>query len=115
MAHKRKFLETFRRWEVLFKRKDNGDVQAEKWLIAEYYDSLRHLSAEGFDVLTRQLKERCTFFPTIRECLDLTRPADRYDYSHPFHHSKPMLLQCDVMAQIAAPRPVLAIVDDSHS
>jgi hypothetical protein len=85
VAHKRKFIETFRRWEVLFKRKDSGDVQAEMWLIAEYYDSLKHLSAEGFDTLTAMLKERCTFFPTIRECLELTQ-AGRYDYSHPFRH-----------------------------
>ena len=84
MGHKRAFLETFRRWEVLFKRKDAGDMQAEKWLIAEYYDSLGHLSADGFDVLTRLLKENCTFFPTIRECLDLMRPKDRYDWGHPF-------------------------------
>lgn len=83
-AHKRKFLETFRRWEILFKRKDSGDVQAEKWLIAEYYDSLKHLSAEGFDVLTRELKEHCVFFPSIKECLDLTRPSGRYDWGHPF-------------------------------
>ena len=82
--HKRAFLETFRRWEVLFKRKDAGDMQAEKWLIAEYYDSLGYLSADGFDVLTRLLKENCTFFPTIRECLDLMRPKDRYDWGHPF-------------------------------
>ena len=82
--HKRAFLETFRRWENLFKRKDNGDEQAEKWLIAEYYDSLGHLSPEGLNVLTRMLKEHCTFFPTIRECLDLMRPKDRYDWGHPF-------------------------------
>ena len=84
MGHKRAFLETFRRWEVLFKRKDAGDMQAEKWLIAEYYDSLGYLSADGFDVLTRLLKENCTFFPTIRECLDLMRPKDHYDWGHPF-------------------------------
>ena len=96
MDHKRAFLETFRRWEVLFKRKDAGDMQAEKWLIAEYYDSLGHLSADGFDVLTRLLKENCTFFPTIRECLDLMRPKDRYDWGHPFlsvhnGHSSPLI------------------------
>ena len=84
MDHKRAFLETFRRWEVLFKRKDAGDMQAEKWLIAEYYDSLGHLSLEGMNVLTRMLKENCTFFPTIRECLELMRPKDRYDWGHPF-------------------------------
>lgn len=82
--HKRAFLETFRRWEVLFKRKDTGDTQADKWLIAEYYDSLGHLSAEGFNVLTRLLKENCVFFPSIKECLDLMRPKDRYDWGHPF-------------------------------
>lgn len=82
--HKRAFLETFRRWEVLFKRKDSGDVQADRWLIAEYYDSLGHLSVEGMNVLTRLMKENCTFFPTIRECLDLMRPKDRYDWGHPF-------------------------------
>jgi hypothetical protein len=82
--HKRAFLETFRRWELLFKRKDTGDMQAEKWLIAEYYDSLGHLSVAGFEALTRLLKENCTFFPTVRECLDLMRPKDRYDWGHPF-------------------------------
>jgi hypothetical protein len=86
LAHRRKFLETFRRWELLFKRKDNGDVEAEKWLISEYYDSLRHLTAEGFDTLTRMLKERCTFFPTIRECIELTRCAPT-DYGHPFYRA----------------------------
>jgi hypothetical protein len=82
--HKRAFLETFRRWEALFKRKDSGDTQAEKWLIAEYYDSLGHLSPDGFNTLTRLLKENCTFFPSIKECLDLMRPKDRYDWGHPF-------------------------------
>lgn len=82
--HKRAFLETFRRWEVLFKRKDTGDTQADKWLIAEYYDSLGHLSPEGFNVLTRLLKENCVFFPSIKECLDLMRPKDSYDWGHPF-------------------------------
>ena len=79
-AHKRAFLETFRRWEILFKRKDGGSVEAEKWLIAEYYDSLKHLSPEGFAALTRILKEECTFFPTIRECLERTRPKGPYDF-----------------------------------
>lgn len=82
--HKRAFFEMFRRWEVLFKRKDTGDVQADKWLIAEYYDSLGHLSPDGMQALTRLLKENCTFFPSIRECLDLMRPKDRYDWGHPF-------------------------------
>jgi hypothetical protein len=95
--HKRAFLETFRRWEVLFKRKDAGDMQAERWLIAEYYDSLGHLSLEGMNVLTRLLKENCTFFPTIRECLDLMRPKDKYDWGHPFlsvhnGHASPLIV-----------------------
>ena len=80
--HKRAFLQTFRRWESLFKRKD-GDVQSDKWMVAEYYDSLKFLSEGGFDSLTKLLKENCIFFPTIKECLDFTRP-DRYDYSNPF-------------------------------
>lgn len=84
VEHKRAFLETFRRWEVLFKRKDTGDAQADKWLIAEYYDSLGHLSAEGFQTLTRMLKENCVFFPSIKECLDLMKPRDHYDWRHPF-------------------------------
>lgn len=54
------------------------------WMIAEYYQSLGHLSAEGLDTLTRLLKANCTFFPTIKECLDLMRPKDRYDWGHPF-------------------------------
>jgi len=76
----------------LFKRKDAGDMQAERWLIAEYYDSLGNLSLEGMNVLTRLLKENCTFFPTIRECLDLMRPKDKYDWGHPFlsvHNGQP--------------------------
>lgn len=81
-AHKRHFLQTFRRWEILFKRKD-GNVDADKWLIAEYYDSLGHLSEAGLDALTKILKETCTFFPTIKECLDATR-CDQYDWGHPF-------------------------------
>ena len=91
LQHKRAFLETFRRWEILFKRKDSGDTQAEKWLIAEYYDSLGHLSPEGLQALTRLLKENCTFFPSIKECLDLMRPKDQYDWGHPFRANPPHL------------------------
>lgn len=61
---------------MLFKRRD-GDEAAEQWLIAEYYDSLRHLSRSDLDVLTGKLKRSVTFFPSIRECLDHT-PV-RYD------------------------------------
>lgn len=91
--HKRKFLETFQRWDILFKRKDGRSVEAEKWLIAEYYASLKFLSAEGFDVLTDSLKETCIFFPTIKECLDLTKPADKYDWGHPFRGRPAHLFQ----------------------
>lgn len=67
---------------MLFKRKD-GDVEADKWLIAEYYKSLSHLSADGLDKLTELLKQTHTFFPTVRECLDATR-CGKYDWGHPF-------------------------------
>lgn len=97
IAHKRYFLQVFRRWEALFKRADRGDVQAEKWLIADYYKSLCHLSPAGMEALTDVLKERCTFFPTIRECLEAMK-AGPYDYGHRFyrmHHlagGEPQLL-----------------------
>lgn len=74
----------FRRWEALFKRADRGDVQAEKWIIADYFKSLGHLSAEGLEALTEELKARCVFFPTIKECLEITRPG-RYDFGNPFY------------------------------
>jgi hypothetical protein len=102
-AHKRKFLEAFRRWEILFRRKDGGDVQAEKWLIAEYYDSLKHLSNEGFEALTRQLKESCTFFPSVKECLELTRPASRFDWAHPFLNKPEFFAPRPTAPQLAAP------------
>lgn len=92
LDHKRAFLREYRRWAMLFRGKDTGDTESEKWLIAEYYESLNHLSEEGFSVLTRLLKENCTFFPTIRECLDLMKPKDRYDWGHPFlavHNGSP--------------------------
>ena len=76
---------------MLFKRKD-GEAQAAKWLVAEYFDSLGHLSADGFKALTRQLKERCIFFPTVRECLEITRPGP-YDWASPFLKSPVMFLQ----------------------
>jgi hypothetical protein len=111
--HKRAFLETFRRWEIMFKRKDSGDVQADKWLIAEYYDSLGHLSVEGLKALTKLLKETCTFFPSIRECLDLTKPKDRYDWGHPFLN-KPQMFASSPSRQAlaAASRPMLTDYSD---
>ena len=74
----------FRRWEALFKRADRGDAMAEKWMIAEYYDSLGHLSPAGLEALTKLLKARCTFFPTIAECLETMKPRDQYHWAHPF-------------------------------
>ena len=89
---KRHFLMVFRRWEALFKRADRGDEQAEMWFVAEYYDSLKHLSPAGLEALTKQLKARCTFFPTIKECLDITNCAS-LDWSNPFSQRSPALFQ----------------------
>jgi hypothetical protein len=83
-GHKRAFVREYQRWALLFRCKDTGDTESEKWLIAEYYESLQYLSEEGFVELTKLLKANCTFFPTIRECLDLMKPKDRYDWGHPF-------------------------------
>ena len=82
LERKREFLAIFQRWERLFKRRD-GEANAEKWLIAEYYDSLGHLSADGLAALTKLLKSRCTFFPTIAECLAAMK-CDPYDWGNPF-------------------------------
>lgn len=86
-ARKRYFLHVFRRWEALFKRADRGDIQAEKWLIADYFKSLGHLSAEGLEALTDELKKTCIFFPTIKECLEITNPG-RYDFGNPFYRMR---------------------------
>lgn len=83
-AHKRAFVTHYRRWATMFRGKDTGDAESERWLMAEYYQSLSHLSEEGFEALTQLLKENCTFFPTIKECLDFMKPKDRYDWGHPF-------------------------------
>ena len=87
IQRKRQFLKVFRRWEALFKRADRGDVEAEKWLIADYFKSLGHLSAEGLEALTDELKVRCTFFPTIKECLEIMNPP-RFDYASKFYGMK---------------------------
>lgn len=79
---KRQFLKTFQRWERLFRRKD-GDPESDRWLIAEYYRSLAHLTPAGLDRLTEVLKGKCTFFPSIAECLAETR-CSRWDWDHPF-------------------------------
>jgi len=104
---KRHFLQVFRRWEALFKRSDRGDVQAEKWLIAEYYDSLGHLSPAGLEALTKLLKARCTFFPTIRECLD-AMTTNPYDWGHPFREGgKPELYHNGQVRALPAPQGAL--------
>ena len=108
-AHKRKFLETFRRWEILFKRKDGRTVDAEKWLIAEYYDSLGHLSAQGFDALTKILKEECIFFPSIKECLDRTRPNGPYDFSSNCLRGPENFVERAPSAALSGPSRTLAI------
>jgi hypothetical protein len=87
IERKKYFLQVFRRWEALFKRADRGDVQAEKWLIADYFKSLGHLSPDGLEALTDELKKSSIFFPTIRECLEITNPA-RYDYGNPFYRMR---------------------------
>lgn len=110
--HKRAFLAQFRRWEILFKRKDGANVEAEKWLIAEYYDSLKHLSPEGFAALTKILKEECTFFPSIKECLDRTRPASKYDYSSNVLRGDQYFLAADKPLALAAPLQTLPSPSD---
>lgn len=87
IERKKHFLQVFRRWEALFKRADRGDIQAEKWLIADYYKSLGHLSPEGLEALTDELKAKCIFFPTIKECLEIMNPA-RFDYASKFYGLK---------------------------
>ena len=87
IQRKKHFLQVFRRWEALFKRADRGDVEAEKWLIADYFKSLGHLSPEGMEALTDELKARCTFFPTIKECLEIMNPP-RFDYANKFYGMK---------------------------
>lgn len=87
IERKKHFLQVFRRWEALFKRADRGDIQAEKWLIADYYKSLGHLSPEGLEALTDELKAKCIFFPAIKECLEIMNPA-RFDYASKFYGLK---------------------------
>lgn len=116
--HKRAFATHYRRWAMMFRGKDTGDAESERWLMAEYYQSLGHLSAEGFEALTQLLKENCTFFPTIRECLDLMKPKDRYDWGHPFlavaqGRPSPLVIGPPSSLSIASqPRPLLT--EDRH-
>lgn len=81
------FITVMERWQAIFKRADSGNVTNDKWLLAEYFDSLGHLGPRGLDLLTKELKARCTFFPTIKECLEIINPQ-RYDYANPFYASK---------------------------
>lgn len=81
---KRHFLTVMLRWQSLFKRADSGSIESDKWLLAEYYKSLGHLSRQGLDTLTDELKERCTFFPSIKECLEIINPP-KYSYGNPFY------------------------------
>lgn len=91
-ARKKHFLQVFRRWEALFKRADKGDDMMERLLLAEYYRSLGHLSHDGLEALTDQLKRRCTFFPTIKECLDIINVAPLSgDWGNPFVSRSPRL------------------------
>lgn len=68
--HRLAFVETFRRWGLIFGRRDRNEDDDE-WLVAEYYSSLSHLSVEGFRELTQALKRTVTWFPTIMECLSI--------------------------------------------
>ena len=79
------FFDAYDTWTVLFAHRASGSVEDEKLRAVHYYESLKHLSPAGFAKLTEVLREHCTFFPSIAECLKHTRPADRYDYGHPFH------------------------------
>lgn len=87
IERKKHFLQVFRRWEALFKRADRGDIQAEKRLIADYFKSLGHLSPEGLEALTDELKAKCIFFPAIKECLEIMNPK-RFDYASKFYGLK---------------------------
>lgn len=106
----------FRRWEALFKRADRGDEMADKWLIAEYYKSLGHLSQGGLEALTDQLKRRCTFFPSIRECLEIINvPQLSGQWGNPFINRDAALYH-DKAKALAPPRAVGAIgnIEVSH-
>lgn len=105
LERRRHFLQVFRRWEALFKRADRGDEQAEKWFIAEYFKSLGHLSPAGLEALTDQLKKRCTFFPSIKECLEIVHvPQLSGQWGNPFVNRSPALY-VETRAALAPPRP----------
>ena len=93
----------------MFKRADSGSIEQDKWLIAEYFKSLGHLSPEGLDALTDQLKRRCTFFPTIRECLDIINVAPLSgEWGNPFINRRPALYHDDRKA-LAGPGRTAAL------
>lgn len=114
--HKRAFAQTFKRWAILFRRKD-GNEDDDRWMMAEYYQSLNFLTAEGFDALTDELKRECTFFPSIRECLLITNPG-KYNYQARFGGDPaymPKLFRstpADLPQALAAPRAALGYGGD---
>jgi len=104
----------FRRWEALFKRKDRGDEEAERWLVAEYYRSLMHLSPAGLEALTEQLKASATFFPSIRECLDLCKPKP-FAWGNPIALRKPeMFVPAETLALLADARRYAPALTDQR-
>ncbi len=110
-ALKRHFLQVFRRWEAVFKRADRGDEVAEKWLVAQYFKALGHLSPAGLEALSEQLMRKNTFFPTIRECLEIINvPQLSGQWGNPFIN-RPAALYQDQHAALAAPRAVGLVGD----
>lgn len=108
---KRHFLTMMLRWQSLFKRADSGSIEADKWLIAEYFKSLGHLSHDGLEALTEQLKAKCTFFPTIRECLEIINvPQLSGQWGNPFIN-RPAALYHDEKKALEHYRAVGAIGD----
>lgn len=116
-AHKRHFVQVWRRWDAMFKRADKGDVTMEKILMAEYFRSLGHLSPMGLEALTEMLKQRVTFFPTIKECMDIinVKPLSG-DWGNPFigvhpelydYAAAPVLPWQHPRAQISANAPMI--------
>jgi len=108
---KRHFLTIMKRWGSVFKRADSADIEKEMWLIAEYFKALGHLSPAGLEALTEQLLRKCTFFPSIRECLEIVNvPQLSGQWGNPFIN-RPAALYHDQRAALAAPRPVGMIGD----
>jgi len=101
---KRHFLTVMKRWAAVFKRADSGDIEKEMWLIAEYFKAIGHLSPAGLEALTEQLLRKCTFFPTIRECIEIIEvPQLSGQWGNPFINRNPALY-VDQRPALAAPR-----------